>query len=107
MTIPQITPQALADRIAAEPDLVLLDVRPAEELSRAVLPGAVHIPAAQLASRIAALDPDAPTVVICHFGMRSTAAAALLLDRDFEEVYSLTGGIDLYARDVDTTLARY
>jgi rhodanese-related sulfurtransferase len=107
VTIPQITPQELAARLVEEPELVLLDVRPVDELAHAVMPGAVHIPAAQLASRLNALDPDAPTVVICHFGMRSMAAAALLLDRDFEEVYSLIGGIDLYARDVAVDLARY
>lgn len=107
MSVPQITPQALAARLAEEPDLVLLDVRPEEELARAAMPGAVHIPAARLASRLNELDPDAPTVVICHFGIRSMAAAALLLDRDFEEVFSLLGGIDLYARDVAPDLPRY
>lgn len=107
MTIPQITPLALAERRAAEPDLVILDVRPPDEVARAAMPGAVNIPAARLASRLIELDPDAPTVVICHFGIRSIAAAAFLLERDFEDVASLTGGIDLYARDVDATLPRY
>ncbi|MDG1478770.1 MAG: rhodanese-like domain-containing protein [Myxococcota bacterium] len=107
MTIPQITPLELAARLAAEPELVVLDVRPADEVARAALPGAVNIPAGALASRLIELDPDVPVVVICHFGMRSMAAAAFLLDRDFDDVASLTGGIDLYARDVDTTLPRY
>ena len=103
----QITPQQLASRIATDPELVLLDVRPADEQAVASIPGAVSMPAAQLAGRLHELDPDAPTVVFCHFGVRSMAAAALLLDRDFEEVYSLTGGIDLYARDVDPGIPRY
>ncbi len=107
MTIPQITPRALAARRTAEPDLVLLDIRPTDEVARAAMPGAVNIPASRLASRLIELDPDAPTVVICHFGIRSMAAAAFLLDRDFDDVASLTGGIDLYARDVDATLPRY
>ena len=107
MDIPQITAQALQSRMATEPDLVLLDVRPAAEWQHAAIPGALHIPASQLARRLEELDPDAPTVVICHFGMRSVAAAALLIERDFDDVCSLTGGIDLYAKDVATDMARY
>lgn len=107
MTIPQITPQALAERMASEPELVLLDIRSAAERAHACLSGSVHIPAEALARRLEELDPDAPTVVICHFGMRSIAAAALLLERDFDDVCSLTGGIDLYAKEVAAELARY
>ena len=107
MDIPQISPRELAARMAAEPELVVLDVRPAEERSLAVLPGSVSIPASQLIRRIDELDPDAPTVVLCHFGIRSMAAAALLLERDFDEVCSLTGGLDLYAREVASDIPRY
>ena len=107
MDIPQISPRALEARMAAEPDLVVLDVRPAEEKALAAMPGSVDIPASQLARRLEALDPDAPTVVVCHFGIRSIAAAALLLERDFDDVCSLTGGIDLYAREVASDIPRY
>ena len=107
MEIPQMTAQALAARMAADPELVLLDVRTPQERVHASIPGSVDIPASQLTLRLDELDPDAPTVVFCHFGMRSIAAASLLLERDFDEVYSLTGGIDLYAKDVATDLARY
>ena len=107
MNIVQITAHELAARMAVESDLVLLDVRPASERVHAVIPGSIHIPASQLTGRLEELDPDAPTVVICHFGMRSVAAAALLIERDFDDVYSLTGGIDLYARDVAPEMARY
>lgn len=107
MTVSPLTPQQLASRIAADPELVLLDVRPAAERVMAAIPGAVCIPATQLAGRLHELDPDLPTVVFCHFGVRSMAAAALLVDRDFEEVFSLTGGIDLYARDIAPEIPRY
>ena len=107
MDIPQITAQQLAARMVADPELVMLDVRPAAEREHAMIAGSVHIPANELARRLDDLDPDAPTVVICHFGMRSIAAAALLLERDFDEVYSLTGGIDLYAKEVAPEMARY
>ena len=107
MDVPQMSVVELAARLDSDPELVVLDVRPAEERKRAAIARSVHIPAHHLASRLDELDPDAPTVVICHFGMRSMAAAAFLLERDFDDVYSLTGGIDLYARDVAPDLPRY
>lgn len=107
MDIPQLSPQELEARMVVEPELVVLDVRPTEERSIATLPGSVHIPASQLVRRIDELDPDAPTVVLCHFGIRSMAATALLLERDFDDVCSLTGGIDLYAREVAPDIPRY
>lgn len=107
MDVPQITVAELAVRLASGTGAVLLDVRPAEEWRRVSIPGSLHIPAAELPRRIHELDPDAPTAVICHFGIRSVAAAAFLLEQDFDDVCSVTGGIDLYARDVATELPRY
>ena len=107
MDVPQITVAELAIRLASGTGTVLLDVRPADEWLRVSIPGSLHIPAAELPRRIHELDPDAPTAVICHFGIRSIAAAAFLLEQDFDDVCSVTGGIDLYARDVATELPRY
>ena len=107
MDVRQITAAELAVRLASDAGGVLLDVRPAEEWRRVSIPGSVHIPAAELSRRVDELDPDVPTAVICHFGIRSIAAAAFLLEQDFDDVCSVTGGIDLYARDVATELPRY
>lgn len=90
-----------------EPVPVLLDVREDPEVSFVTLPGAVHIPIGRLAERLGELDPDAPIVVYCHHGVRSSRAMGLLERAGFTRVRHLTGGIDAYAVQVDPTLPRY
>jgi rhodanese-related sulfurtransferase len=87
--------------------VVLLDVREHDELERAALSFARHIPMAQVPTRIAELDPDATIVVMCHGGMRSLQVAHFLVTQGFSTVMNLSGGIDAWAREVDSTIPRY
>lgn len=87
--------------------VVLLDVRQAEELEIAQLPGAQHIPLNELPSRINELNPEQAIVVLCHHGVRSEMAGRLLERNGFASVAHLTGGIDAWSEQIDPTLARY
>ena len=90
---------------------VLLDVRDDHEVAFVTLPDAVHIPLAQLPARLDGLaaDPgrDAPIVVYCHHGVRSSRALGMLQLAGFTRVRHLTGGIDAWSVQVDPTLPRY
>ena len=86
---------------------VLLDVREAEEWEICRIEGALWIPMGELAVRHVELDPDRPTVVVCHHGVRSAHVALALERLGFERVYNLSGGVDRWAREVDPTMARY
>ncbi|TPW13803.1 MAG: rhodanese-related sulfurtransferase, partial [Halothiobacillaceae bacterium] len=46
-------------------------------------------------------------VVICHHGMRSQQAGHYLMQMGFKQVINLVGGIDAWAREVDTTTPTY
>ena len=46
-------------------------------------------------------------MVHCHLGQRSLEAASYLIGHGFTNVRSLRGGIDLWAQEVDPSLARY
>jgi rhodanese-related sulfurtransferase len=46
-------------------------------------------------------------VLYCHHGSRSRAAAEFLVERGFRHVWNLTGGIDRWSADVDSTVATY
>jgi rhodanese-related sulfurtransferase len=102
-----ITPQELAERLAAGEALCLLDVREAEELAICRIDGAVHVPMGDVQSRVAELDPETPVVCICHHGIRSASVAGYLSSQDFEVVYNLTGGVDRWAVEVDPGMRRY
>ena len=107
MDIQPITPVELKQRLDAGDDLVVLDVREDGELEICRLEGAVHIPMSELSVRIHELDPERPTVCVCHHGLRSANVATALLGLDFEELYNLMGGVDRWATDVDRGMARY
>ncbi len=105
--IGQLTPHELQERLARGDDLVVLDVREDDELAICALEGAVHIPMSELSVRVTELDPDRPTVCLCHHGIRSANVALALEQMDFAELYNLSGGIDRWAREVDASMARY
>ena len=92
-TLPQITVEELSRRLAEQPELQVLDVRRPAEYSSGHAPRAVGAPLApDLGERVAALDPERPTAVICAGGYRSSAAASLLAPKGFRRLYNVTGG---------------
>lgn len=90
-----------------EPVPTLLDVRDPAEASFVQLPQSVLIPLAELPGRLGELDRDAPIVVYCHHGVRSSRALGLLQRAGFTRVRHLTGGIDAWAVQVDPEMPRY
>ena len=51
--------------------------------------------------------PHVPIVCICHHGGRSMHVAMFLARQGFENVYNLTGGVDAWARQVDSAMPTY
>lgn len=90
-------------------DLVLLDCREEDELAVVQLPDALWIPMGQLTERLDELQAyrDRDLVIFCHHGGRSLQVTQWLRDQGWPRVYSMTGGIDQWAAEVDTTLTRY
>jgi rhodanese-related sulfurtransferase len=102
-----ITPADLAARLARGETFVLLDVREPSELALARIDGVRAIPLGELARRTGELDPEQPTVCICHHGMRSARAAGHLASSGFRSVFNLAGGIDRWSAEVDARIPRY
>jgi rhodanese-related sulfurtransferase len=93
-------------RKESEP-FVLLDVREPDELRRASIDGALHIPMREVPARLNDLQPTARIAVLCHHGGRSEQVARFLSARGFSDVHNVAGGIDAYARQVDDSIPRY
>ena len=102
-----IQPQSLKRLIDNGHDIILLDVREAWECEIVHLKGAKQIPLGELPQQASLLNPYTEIVVYCHKGMRSLDAAHLLQQLGFKRVKSLVGGIDRWAREIDTELQRY
>lgn len=105
----QITPVELAERLRSDTPPLLLDVREHGEHETAALPGSKLIPLAQIPLRTSEIADwkDKDVVVYCHHGVRSLMAIGWLKLRGFEKLHNLTGGIDRWSLEVDSTCPRY
>lgn len=113
--IPEISVQELAEYLASEADFILLDVRETWEVSlAAIYDRRLHVaPLSRLASAGAAALPEAarqPTAriyVLCHHGIRSAQVTQWLRANGWEQVFSVRGGIDAWAREIDPAAGFY
>ncbi len=86
----------------------LLDVREPWEIEKAHIDGSRNIPMGDVPGRAhQELDPDEHIVVVCHHGVRSLSVTNWLRQQGFEKVQSMRGGIDGWARTVDTKVPLY
>jgi hydroxyacylglutathione hydrolase len=86
--IGQMTVQELNER---KTSLQLVDVRGPGEWKKGHVPGARHIFAPELRSRLSELDPNKPTVVYCGSGYRSSIASSILKSAGFNELWNVPG----------------
>jgi rhodanese-related sulfurtransferase len=107
MSVKQISVTELQTKIQNEEPLLLLDVREPSEFKYASIPNSVLIPLQQIPNRLTELDPKQSIVVICHHGMRSQQAAHYLVHSGFENMFNLTGGIDAWSCQCDSSVPRY
>lgn len=63
--VEEVTRQELVDRLGRG-DVILLDVRPQEEYAAGHIPGAVSLPFAEVADRMATLELNADVVAYCR-----------------------------------------
>jgi len=104
--VSQLDPRDLG-KVAGKDGLQVVDVRSPEEWSGGHLPGAIHIPLAQLPDRIGELDVSAPIVVHCRGGGRSSIATSFLKSQGVSAISNLAGGFDAWvAQGLDVESAK-
>jgi len=90
---------------------LVLDVREPWEVQTASVTAQgfelLHIPMGSIAQRLATLDPERPLACLCHHGVRSLRVAAFLDQQGFAQVTNITGGIDAWSREFDTSVPLY
>jgi rhodanese-related sulfurtransferase len=75
--------------------VILLDVRENEEWQQGHAPGAVHIPMAEVPSRIGEIDADADLYVVCKAGGRSLRVVEYLAQIGIEAT-NVDGGMSAW-----------
>jgi len=102
-----ISPNELAKRQQTGEKINLIDVREQWEYELASISGAKLLPLSQFNDWIGNLDSKAEIIVMCHHGIRSANVCMFLIRNGFENVQNLDGGIDLWSKEVDSSIARY
>jgi len=112
---PEISVTELAAKLNSDEKFVLLDVRELSELGYArISDSRVEVlPMSRLAGEGPGALPqsvtsgEVPVYVICHLGSRSMQVTGWLAQQGYKNVSNVSGGIDAYARQVDSSVGSY
>lgn len=88
------------DRLRAEKNSVVLDVRTEKEFKDGHIPGAVNLDvnAPDFAKKLAALDKDKTYLVHCAAGRRSLKACGVMDQSEFKKLVNLEEGFSAWSK---------
>lgn len=81
------------EQMLQQGSICLVDVRTEAEIQQGKIGNGHEMPLHELPMHIDQLDKAETVVFYCKMGVRSAQAAAFAVDRGFEQVYNLQGGI--------------
>ena len=89
-----ITAEELAALIIdKDPNLLIVDLRSAEEYNQFHIEGAINIPVSAIYSRLGEIPKDSLIIVYCDGSScgRSSNAASILIDSGYTQIFNLVG----------------
>ena len=107
VTVKEITPRQVAEKLARRDDFDLIDVREPFEWEIAHIEGARLVPLSTFPGAIDTLNRNREIIVQCKVGGRSARAAEALIAAGFRNVWNLAGGITRWSDEVDPTIPKY
>ncbi|MFK8031805.1 MAG: rhodanese-like domain-containing protein [Gammaproteobacteria bacterium] len=106
----QITVVELSAMLSGGRPPLVLDVRESWELEVARLQNTLDIPMQQIPEHLDAIRDqlaDRDLIVMCHSGGRSAMIVQFLAQNGFDKAFNLTGGIQAWSEQVDSTIPTY
>ena len=115
MNIPSITVQTLKDKINSKNQFIILDIREHWEIEKASLNDerVIILPMSHLAQTGLNAIPENvknikyDIIIICHHGIRSAQVTNWLINQGWNNVYSLHGGLNAFANEIDQSIGIY
>ncbi|MFG3612080.1 rhodanese-like domain-containing protein [Rummeliibacillus stabekisii] len=95
-----ITPEEVLNKLDANEDLHIVDVRENEEVANGIIPGAIHIPLGQIPERMEELNKETSYIFVCHAGGRSFSACSYLEGLGYD-VTNLEGGMSAWEGELE------
>lgn len=103
-----ITAKELQEKLENNESFILLDVRePFEANISNFKQETTSIPYNQLGEKVTSLEKDQEYIVFCRSGATSKDACTILKEAGFENIKSLKGGINDWAKKIDPSLPQY
>ena len=102
-----ISPEELKTLLDGDEPFVLLDTRTREEFEAITMPGAQLMTQELQNSLFAHKKPDQKIILIDHQGRSVLDHCAWFRGHGLTGTYGVDGGIDRYAREVDSSIPRY
>ena len=98
---------ALIDQ--AEESFLLIDCREPDEYEICKIENSDLAPLSNFEMEIQTLfiDEEDQALIYCHHGGRSLRAVEILRGLGYQNTFSISGGIDKWAQEIDTELPRY
>lgn len=103
----EIEPKQLKAMMDGEESFSLVDVRELQEWEICSIDSAKLLPLSTFDAGMRELNPKDAIVLYCYKGKRSLQALEKLREAGFGDLYSLAGGIDRWAEEVDLEMPRY
>lgn len=90
-----INADVFQQKMAADPDAVLIDVRTDLEYQEGYIPGTLLIDykAPDFYDKVEKLEKSKNYYLYCRSGARSASACKIMAEKGFKELYNLSGGI--------------
>ena len=96
-------------RLDTGESVLLLDCREQDEWDLVHIDGATLLPMSEIQQRVGELEHHrgSEIIVYCHHGGRSLQVAMWLRQKGFSNACSMSGGIDVWAQEIECGMARY
>jgi len=115
MDIPEITVQTLNDKMKTEEQFIILDIREFWEIDKVSLKNdrVIDLPMSQIVHKgldavpAKVMNKEKEIIIICHHGIRSAQVTGWFLMQGWKNVFSLHGGVDAFAQQIDQSIGFY
>ena len=103
----ELSPKEFKNAMDQDPSAILADVRESFEWDICKIKGAQLLPLSSFDPASSGLNPEDSLYLYCYKGKRSMLALKELKKAGFKKLKNLSGGIDLWAEEVDTDMPKY
>jgi rhodanese-related sulfurtransferase len=83
------------------PDVVIVDLRESNLYKKGHIPNSINIPFEEFQDGAKELDPSKSIILVCHTGPMGDASGQILLQKGFQHVSNLSGGMAQWSGPID------